>query len=115
MPARVGHVTPTFYSIWHSGCVGATGYEWDLMGMSLAYASVVVLGLMVYFVKRMQSSKTSYEVLESLVLFTKIVLPAVSQTIAKALKCTSFDDGDYLFLEADYNIGQFGWNQLQDT
>ena len=74
--------------------------------LTLGYAGVVLLGLFLYCVKRMQKDPKAFDVLGSLVLFTKIVLPAVSQTIAKAFDCSEFDGRDFRYLAADLNISE---------
>ena len=74
--------------------------------LTLGYGVVVLLGLLLLGVKRMQKDPKAFEVLRSLVLFTKIVLPAVSQIVAKAFECSEFDGRDFRYLAADLSISE---------
>lgn len=80
------------------------GFEYRLILQTAAFV-VVLLGSVAWYVKRRaDNDDMAWQTLRYAVIFSELMLPAVSQTIVQTFRCASYDNGDYRYLLADLSI-----------
>lgn len=70
------------------------GYVWSLYGNTMAAMAFTVAMLAWWYYRKRSGDKRAWTVMKKLVLVSKLLLPAITQTISRAFRCKSYDEGE---------------------